>query len=83
MTSLAQQARVTSVPGEALHAHRARDACVTWVPSVSRQTCGGGRRRRVHRDERSTARTALVTLVGHVPGELLRRTLSWRDHEEA
>lgn len=38
MTSLTQQARVTSVPGEALHAHRARDACVTWVPSVSRQT---------------------------------------------
>lgn len=42
MTSLTLPARVTSIPGDALHAHGARDACVTWLPSVSRQTCQEG-----------------------------------------
>lgn len=36
--SLPQQTRVTSIAGETLHAHGARDTCVPWVPSVSRQT---------------------------------------------
>lgn len=36
--SLPQQTRVTYIARETLHAHRARDTCVPWVPSVSRQT---------------------------------------------
>lgn len=36
VTSIAQQTGVTSVTRDTLHAHRARDTCVAWVPSVSR-----------------------------------------------
>lgn len=38
MTSFTQQTRVTSIPRDTLHAHRARDTSVTWFPSISRQT---------------------------------------------
>ena len=36
--SFTQQTGVTSVARQTLHAHRAGDTCVPWVPSVSRQT---------------------------------------------